>query len=120
MTPRRHARVIAAVTIAAVALAGCNSIHSPFRARPKAPPATAAGERISLLELSDQLKVSDSLKGQDFYLPAPQPQADWPYAGGTLEQSVENVDAAPDFRVAWRRNFGDKSTRHDVTSWPRR
>ncbi len=77
MTPRRHARVIAAITIASLALAGCSSIHSPFRGRPK-PVETAAGERISLLELSDQLKVSDSLKGQDFYLPPPQPQADWP------------------------------------------
>ena len=118
MTPRRHARVIAAITLAAVALAGCNSIRSPFRARPKAPPATAAGERISLLELNDQLKVSDSLKGQDFYLPAPQAQADWPYAGGTLEQSVENVDAAPDFRVAWRRSFGEQSTHHEFVMAP--
>jgi outer membrane protein assembly factor BamB len=118
MTPRRHARVIAAMTIAVVALAGCNTIRSPFRGRPKAPPATAAGERISLLELNDQLKVSDSLRGQDFYLPAPQAQADWPYAGGTLEQSVENVDAAPDFRVAWRRSFGDKSTHHEFVMAP--
>jgi outer membrane protein assembly factor BamB len=117
MTPRRHARVIAAIAIAAVAIAGCSSIRAPFRARPKAP-ATAAGERISLLELNDQLKVSDSLKGQDFYLPAPQPQADWPYPGGTLEQSVENVDAAPDFRVAWRRSFGEKSTHHEFVMAP--
>jgi outer membrane protein assembly factor BamB len=117
MTPRRHARVIAAITIASLALAGCSSIHSPFRGRPK-PVETAAGERISLLELSDQLKVSDSLKGQDFYLPPPQPQADWPYAGGTIEQSVENVDAAPDFRLAWRRNFGAKSTHHEFVMAP--
>ena len=29
---------------------------------------------------------------------APAPQADWPLPGGTPEQSVENVDAAPDLR----------------------
>ncbi len=72
----------------------------------------APGQRISLVELNDQLKVSDALKGQDFFLPAPAPQAEWPLAGGNLEQSVENVDAAPDFRVAWKRNFGLKSGAH--------
>jgi len=120
MTSRRHARVIAAVTIASVAVAGCGSLPSvpnPFRGRPK-PVETAAGERISLLELNDQLRVSDSLKGQDFYLPAPQPQPEWPLPGGTLEQSVENVDAAPDFRVAWRRSFGQGSTHHEFVMAP--
>jgi outer membrane protein assembly factor BamB len=89
----------------------------PFSGRPK-PPATAAGERISLLELNDQLNVSDSLKGADFYLPAPQAQADWPVAGGNLAQSVENIDAAPDFRVAWRRGFGQASTHHEFVMAP--
>ncbi|HLY79949.1 MAG TPA: PQQ-binding-like beta-propeller repeat protein, partial [Caulobacteraceae bacterium] len=79
--------------------------------RPKVSKASP-GQRISLVELNDQLKVSESLKGQDFFLPPPAPQADWPLAGGTLEQSVENVDAAPDFRVAWKRNFGLKSGAH--------
>lgn len=116
MTSRRHVRVIAAMSVAAVAIGGCHTINPPFR-HPK-PPQTAAGERISLLELNDQLKVSDSLKGQDFYLPAPQPQAEWPYPGGTIEQSVENVDAAPDFRVAWRRTFGEKSTHHEFVMAP--
>ena len=111
MTPRRHARVIAAIVDR---LAGARrmlvdplAVPAACEAGRRPPP----GERISLLELSDQLKVSDSLKGQDFFLPPPQPQADWPLAGGTLEQSVENVDAAPDFRLAWRRNFGAKSDR---------
>jgi outer membrane protein assembly factor BamB len=111
MTPRRHASVIAAIAVASLAIAGCSSIHNPFASHPKASKASP-GERISLLELSDQLRVSDALKGQDFFLPAPAPQADWPLAGGTLEQSVENVDAAPDFRVAWRRTFGEKSGPH--------
>jgi outer membrane protein assembly factor BamB len=111
MTPRRHASVIAAIAVASLAIAGCHSVQNPFASRPKVSRASP-GQRISLLELSDQLKVSDSLKGQDFFLPAPAPQADWPLAGGTLEQSVENVDAAPNFQVAWRRNFGLKSGAH--------
>jgi outer membrane protein assembly factor BamB len=113
MTTRRHASVIAAIAVASVAAAGCSTASkiNPFhggRARAAAKP---EGPRISLLELNDQLKVSDSLKGQDFYLPPPQPQADWPLAGGTLESSVEDVAAAPDFKIAWRKTFGLKSTR---------
>lgn len=120
MTPRRHARVIAAIAIASLELAACSSLPRVprlFRGAPK-PAETAAGERVSLLELNDQLKVSDSLRGQDFYLPPPQPLADWPVPGGTLEQSVENVDAAPDFRVAWRRSFGQPSTHHTFVMAP--
>ena len=111
MTPRRHASVIAAIAFVSLVAAGCHSVQNPFQSRPK-PSKAAPGQRISLLELSDQLKVSDSLKGQDFFLPPPAPQADWPLAGGTLESSVENVDAAPDFRVAWKRGFGLKSGAH--------
>lgn len=109
MTPRRHARVIAVVAVAAVAIAGCAS--NPFHSQAK----TARpfeGQRISLLELNDQLRVSPTLQGQDFFLPPPQAQPDWPLPGGDLQQSVENVQAAPEFTLAWRRNFGMKSGRH--------
>ncbi|HVM99661.1 MAG TPA: PQQ-binding-like beta-propeller repeat protein [Caulobacteraceae bacterium] len=106
MTPRRAASVLAVVAV----LAGCHTVSNPFRAPPK--PVRDESNRISLLELNDQLKVSESLKGQDFFLPPPAPQADWPLPGGTLEQSVENVDAAPDFRVVWKRNIGLKSSAH--------
>jgi outer membrane protein assembly factor BamB len=115
MTIRRHASVIAAIAVAAAAASGCSTVSklNPFHGGREGAKAAAKpeGPRISLLELNDQLKVSESLKGQDFYLPSPQPQADWPLPGGTLAQSVENVAAAPDFRIAWRRSFGEKSTR---------
>src|SRR6185369_13699037 len=35
--------------------------------------------------------------------------ADWPLPGGTAEQSVENVDAAPNLSIAWRKSVGDGS-----------
>jgi outer membrane protein assembly factor BamB len=117
MTPRRSSRVIAAA--AAIVLSGLalsagstfSDISNPFASKPKASKASP-GERISLLELNDQLKVSDSLKGQDFFLPPAQPIADWPLAGGTPEQSVEHVAAAADFEIAWRKSFGDPSSHH--------
>jgi outer membrane protein assembly factor BamB len=121
MTPRRPIRGIAAVAVAvaALALAACSTVSNlnPFHGRAK-PASALEGQRISLLELNDQLKVSPSLKGQDFYLPDPQPQASWPFPGGTLEQSVENVAAAADFRVAWRRSFGLKTGRRSAVMAP--
>jgi outer membrane protein assembly factor BamB len=123
MTFRRNASVIAACFVAAGALqlGACSTMKhaNPFHGRAAAPAKTEAGQRISLLELNDQLRVSDSLRGQDFFLPPAQPQADWPVAGGSLEQSVEHVAAAPDFQIAWRRSFGAKSVRHaDVMAPP--
>jgi len=109
MTLRRASSVIL-VTLASVALVACNSIHLPWQQERNHGHASP-GERISLLELSDQLRVADSLRGQDFFLPPPAPQADWPVAGGTLEQSVEHVAAAPDFQIAWRTSFGRGSNR---------
>ncbi len=115
MTHRRPASVIAMVAVAGLALAACSTLRRVIPAQPHHAPANpvlSETNRISLLELNDQLKVSPSLKGQDFYLPPPQPQADWPTPGGTLENSVENVSAAPEFRVAWKRPFGLRSTAH--------
>jgi len=109
MTLRRASSVIL-VTLASVALVACNSIHLPWQQERNHGHASP-GERISLLELSDQLRVADSLRGQDFFLPPPAPQADWPVAGGTLEQSVEHVDAAPNFQLAWRTSFGRGSNK---------
>ena len=122
MTPRRTPRVLAAIAVvglAAAALSACSSLNisNPFGGA-KSTSKASPGERISLLELNDQLKVSDSLKGQDFFLPPPQPLAEWPLPGGTPEQSVENVAAAPDFEIAWRRSFGDASTRRRHVTAP--
>jgi outer membrane protein assembly factor BamB len=118
MMLRRTARVSAAiVAVAGLAVGGCSTIRNPFHRA--SPVTTEAGQRISLLELNEQLKVSETLKGQDFFLPPPQPQAEWPLPGGSPEQSVEHVEAAPDFQIAWRRSFGLKSGRRaDVMAPP--
>jgi outer membrane protein assembly factor BamB len=108
MTQRRAISVLAAV---ATLLAGCTSFPNPFHHGAK-PSSASPGTRISLLELNDQVKVADALRGQDFYLPPPQPVDSWPLAGGAPDQSVEHVDAAPAFEIAWRRTFGKAADRH--------
>ncbi|HEV7157037.1 MAG TPA: PQQ-binding-like beta-propeller repeat protein [Caulobacteraceae bacterium] len=117
--------VLSLFIIASLALSGCATVSkvgslNPFHARKGRSAATASkGVRIPVVALNDQLKVSDALKGQDFFLPPPAPQSEWPYPGGTLASSVENVAAAPNFAIAWRRSFGTPSSRrHHVTAPP--
>ncbi len=99
--------MLGAVMLAAFGLGGCQTVKAlQFWATADNKSFASKGERIPILAPEDQLTVTDALKGQTFYLPPPQAQADWPLAGGTPEQSVEHVDAAPDFKVAWRRGLG--------------
>jgi outer membrane protein assembly factor BamB len=121
MTGFRRFGVVAAAAMLAVG--GCSTVSkvgslSPFHGK-KGPKKKIEGVRIPIIAANEQLAVSDTLKGQDFFLPAPAPQADWPLPGATPSQSVENVDAAPAFQVAWRRSFGvPSSRRHHVTAPP--
>ncbi len=118
MTKFRSLGAVAIVVV--LALGGCSTIGkvNPFHTK-KAPKSKIAGVRIPIIKSNDQLAVSDTLKGQDFFLPAPAPQADWPLPGGAPSQSVENVDAAPTLSIVWRRSFGvPSSRRRHVTAPP--
>lgn len=111
--------------IAALALVSCATVDkvgqiSPFHGRHHrgASRTASRGDRIPVIALDQQLRVSDSLKGQDFYLPPPAPVTEWPTPGGTLTQSVENVAAAPNFKVVWRRSIGEASNRRRHVTAP--
>lgn len=129
MTSRLKFGVVAALAL--LSLGACSTVSkigdaSPFHGRhsdkdddKRRSSAASKANRIPVIALNDQLKVADALKGQDFYLPSPAPQTDWPVPGGTLEQAVENVDAAPAFQIAWRRSIGAPSSRgHHITATP--
>ena len=119
----RVARVLGliAVLAAATAMSGCIHINNPLRnAFHRSTPSkySGSGERIDVLP-ADTLAVSDTLRGQDFFLPDPQPIAAWPLPGGTPEQSVERPNAGENLQVAWRRKFGRGSDRdYHVTAPP--
>ncbi|CAN5408392.1 PQQ-like beta-propeller repeat protein [soil metagenome] len=69
------------------------------------------GQRISVLAFEQQLAPSAALAGRDFFIPGPQAATSWPVPGGTIENSVEHVIAAPEFTVAWKRDIGAGSSR---------
>jgi outer membrane protein assembly factor BamB len=111
---------LAALGLSFVALAACSTVKkfNPFH--DTGPKATAAkGERIPVLAFEQSVKPSDSLEGVGFQLPEPHPVTAWPLPGGNLDQAVENVDAAPNFQIAWKRGVGQGSSKKfEVTSPP--
>jgi outer membrane protein assembly factor BamB len=119
MTPMRRTRLLAVLLTVSVAVAGCSTIGklNPFGKGGKKE--VAEGERISIVAADQKLEPAEALKGADFSLPTPVAVAEWPLPGGSPEQSVEHVDAAPNLSPAWRRGFGEGSKRgHHVTATP--
>jgi outer membrane protein assembly factor BamB len=70
-----------------------------------------AGKRIPVLTFDQSVETSSTLAGIGFQIPDPQPVTAWPLPGGTTQQAMDNVLAAPDFKVLWRRDVGDGSSR---------
>ena len=105
-----------AVLVLAAAVSGCGTLRRidlwPFGGDDKGPQAQAAqGRRIPLIEFNQTVTAAEALRGVPYQIPAPQAVADWPLPGGTPEQSVEHVEAAPAFEIAWRRRIGQGASR---------
>jgi outer membrane protein assembly factor BamB len=106
MTPSAKS-LLAVLMIAALGAGGCSTISriNPFHgSTPKE--VASEGERISIISADQKLEPAEALKGVDFALPPVEPMADWPLPGGTPEQSVGNVNAAPSLSIAWRKGAG--------------
>ena len=108
----RRPRLIAFALVAAFALSGCSTVGkiNPFHGKSKSKE-VAEGERIDVVVSDQKLQQAESLKGADFYLPAPAVVDAWPLPGRTPEQSTENVAISGGLSVAWRHGFGEGSGR---------
>ena len=110
-------RVLKVVLLSGLAatVASCSTVRNilPFGLgqSDEAQATASEGARISVLEFEQQLAPSAALSGRDFFLPGPQAATAWTQPGGTAENSVEHVIAAPEFTVAWRRSVGAGSSR---------
>lgn len=109
-------RVLKVALICGVAatMASCGTVRRnlPFGlggGKEDAGATASAGQRISVLEFEQSLSPSAALSGRDFFLPGPQAVTAWTQPGGTSENLVEHVIAAPNFQVAWKRGVGSGS-----------
>lgn len=108
-------RVLKVALICGVAatMASCGTVsrNLPFGLGGKKDAGSTAseGQRISVLEFEQQLAPSAALSGRDFFLPGPQAVSAWTQPGGTTENLVEHVIAAPNFQIAWKRSIGSGS-----------
>ena len=107
MTSRRT-QLLTVLMVAALGVSGCSTLGklNPFGGKDGPKETASAGERISIVPADQRLEVAEALKGVGFSLPLPVVVTDWPLPGGTPEQSVEHVDAAPALEVAWRKDIG--------------
>jgi outer membrane protein assembly factor BamB len=118
MTPRAKI-VLAVLMIAALGASGCSTVSrfNPFKGKETKEVATE-GDRISIIPADQKLEPAEALKNVDFALPPPAAMADWPLPGGTPEQLVGNVTAAPGLTIAWRKGFGSGSKQGELITAP--
>ena len=108
-------RVLKVALICGVAatMASCGTVRRnlPFGlgGQEEAGATASAGQRISVLEFEQTLTPSAALSGRDYFLPGPQAITAWTQPGGTTENLVEHVIAAPNFQIAWKRSIGSGS-----------
>jgi outer membrane protein assembly factor BamB len=111
----RRATLTAVVLGLAVATSGCSTVTgavdriNPFKPK-EVKDEAADGRRISVIAFDEKVAVADGLNGVDFFIPPAAPQPDWTLPGGPTEVAVENVEAAPEFEIAWRKSFGKGSS----------
>ena len=106
MTSRQKS-LIAVAMIAALGVSACSTVRrlNPFHGS-EAKETSTEGDRISIVTADQKLEPAEALKGVDFALPPVEKVAAWPLAGGTPEQAVGNVDAAPNLAIAWKKSVG--------------
>lgn len=117
----RRSTILAAVAVAALGVSSCSTVSklNPFDKKDDGPSETAGeGQRISIIPADQRLEPAEALKGVDFSLPAPTKVDAWPLPGGTPEQSMSSVDAAPNLTVAWRKGFGQGTKRGRYVTAP--
>ena len=119
------ALAIAAIVVLGVGVSGCSTVSdlNPIKKivgskKDQNKIKASEGERIPLIAFNQKLEISEALKGQEFFLPDPQPVAAWPQAGGTPDAWVDNLAAGAKFQIAWRKDFGEGSNRKVYVTSP--
>jgi len=110
---------------AALLLSGCSTLSgigdavgsiNPFdksEENAKAAQGDVAGEtdRISILELNETLKVSETITPDQVVLPPAYANTDWPQVGGNPSHVVQHTGATGSFDKLWSKDTGKGSAR---------
>lgn len=104
--------------LSAALLSGCSTLDAinPFdksEADERAEQGAVAGDdqRISILELSESLKVAAPTTPDQVILPDPYVNTDWPQAGGNVQHVVQHTGASGPLDKAWSTSIGQGSGR---------
>jgi len=102
LTPAFAALVLASVIL----LGGCSAVTDYFE-KDKEPP--LPGDRISVLLNQRGLSSDPKLANVQILLPAPEPNNDWPQAGGYPNHAMHHMQAPDTINKAWSVDIGDGS-----------
>jgi len=95
-----------AVLALTMLLSGC-SLYDDYMKSGKEPP--LPGDRISVLLNQRSLSPDPKLANVQILLPAPEPNADWPQAGGYPNHAMQHMQASDSIIKAWSVDIGDGS-----------
>ncbi|MBT3549972.1 MAG: PQQ-binding-like beta-propeller repeat protein [Rhodospirillaceae bacterium] len=113
LLPSNSAHRAASVLVLTFALAACDT----FLGAPEKPP--LPGERISILLHQQTLSADAAAQSQNIQLPAPQPNASWPQAGGFANHAMHHLQVGKDLQRAWTVSVGEGNTDSEkITSQP--
>lgn len=98
----------ALVAIAALGLAGCDTVGDMFSSaqKPKLP-----GKRLSVMELETKLEVDPEAKETQIELPQAYENSEWTQPGGTADNAMYHLEAPGKLDRAWSVSAGSGSTR---------
>jgi len=99
---RKFGLVVAAAAM--VLVSGCSSFSDwdPFGKKAKPLP----GERIAVLLNERSLSADASAAGTKVLLPAPDPNPDWPMAGGYANHAMYHIAVGENLKQAWSVDIG--------------
>ena len=97
------------LTLAALALAGCNTMDTISGWFSSAHKSNLRGERISLMATDEAIIPDTSLASTPIRLPAPYHNPEWPQPGGFPSNATYHLDAPGPLREAWTADAGKGS-----------